>query len=52
MVGAYLETTHIPRVAGVLQTVLVAFQKELEEKPAIPTTVPLTSLIDRSASSR
>lgn len=30
----YLEAAHISRVAGVLQTVLIAFQKELEEKSA------------------
>jgi hypothetical protein len=28
-----LESPHIPRVPGVLQTVLVALQKELQEEP-------------------
>ena len=30
---SYLESTHIPGVACILQTVLIAFQEELQEKP-------------------
>jgi hypothetical protein len=31
----YLKAAHVPRVSGILQTVLIAFQEELEEKSAI-----------------
>ena len=30
----HLEAAHIPRVAGILEAVLVALQEELEEEPA------------------
>lgn len=31
--AAYLKSSHIPRVSSVFQTVLVAFEEELEEEP-------------------
>ena len=32
--GTYLKPSHIARVSGILQTILVAFQEEFEKKPA------------------
>lgn len=29
----YLKATHVPRIPGVFQAVLIALQKEFEEKP-------------------
>jgi hypothetical protein len=37
----YLKSTHVPRVAGILETVLIALQEELEEESAI-TGAPYT----------
>jgi hypothetical protein len=31
--SAHLESSHVPRIAGVLEAVLIALEKELEEKP-------------------
>lgn len=37
MSSSYLEPSHVPRISGVLQAILVALEEELEEKPGNKT---------------
>jgi len=36
----YLKTSHITRISGVFETILIALHEEFQEKPATQTSTP------------